>query len=71
MLCIILLFCLFFTLSYEVYPTVVSMDILNSSTRKLVTSVEFSKAPYSSTLTRLHGRFYSSILKGRINSLLL
>ena len=31
------------------------MDILNSSTSKLVTSVDFSKAPYLSTLTRLHG----------------
>ena len=34
---------------------VVSTDILNSSISKLVTSVEFFKAPSSSTLTRLHG----------------
>ena len=33
------------------------MDILNSSTSKSVTSVQFSKAPYLSTLICLHGHF--------------
>ena len=31
------------------------MDILNSSISKFVTSIEFSKAPSSSTLILLHG----------------
>ena len=31
------------------------MEMLNSSTKILVTSVEFSKVPYSSTLTYFHG----------------
>ena len=36
-------------------PPVVSMDILSSSISKFVTSVEFSKAIYSSTLISFHG----------------
>ena len=47
----------FFPLSHDASPPVVSMEIFNSSTIKFVTYVEFSKAPYSSTLTRLHGCF--------------
>ena len=37
-------------------PTLLdSTDILKSSTRRLVTSVEFSKAQYLTTLTHFHG----------------
>ena len=51
-----LLFCIsLFPLIRDASPPVVSMDILNSSTSKFVTSVEFAKAPSLSTLTRLHG----------------
>ena len=45
----------FFPLIHDTSPPVVSMDIFNLSTGKLVTTVDFSKSPYSSTLTHLHG----------------
>ena len=54
----ILLLCLsFFSLSRDASPPVASMDILNLSTGKFVTSVEFDNVPSSSTLTRLYGCF--------------
>ena len=49
-LCILL-----FPLIPDASPPVVSMDILSSSISKFVTSVEFSKAIYSSTLISYHG----------------
>ena len=52
MLCISL-----FSLIPDALSPVVSMDIVNSSISKFVTYVEFSKALYSSTLTRFHGCF--------------
>ena len=57
MLCMLLLSISLFKLIHEVYPPVASMEMLNSSTIRLVTSVEFSKVPSSSTLTGLHGWF--------------
>ena len=54
-LCMLLLWHSLLQLSQDASPPVVSMDILNSSTSKFVTSVEFSNALYSSTLTSLHG----------------
>ena len=54
-LCIIMLCISLFLLIQNEYPPVVSMDIFNSSTIKLVTFVEFSKAPSSSTLIFSHG----------------
>ena len=44
-----------FTLSRDTSLPVVSIDMLNSSTSRLVAFVEFYKAPYPSTLTCLHG----------------
>ena len=38
-------------------PPVISMNILNDSISKFVSYVEFAKALYLSTLTRLHGYF--------------
>ena len=59
----ILMLCIsFLLLIHDMSPPVVSMVGLSSSTRILVTSVEFSKAPSRSTLTRLYGFFYSLIL---------
>ena len=55
MLWIIMLCISFFPSSRDAPPLVVYMNILNSSTSKLVTSIEFSKARYSSTLTIFHG----------------
>ena len=55
MLLMLMLFIMCFLLSHDASPPVVSMDILNSSTSKLVTSVNFSKASSPSTLTSLHG----------------
>ena len=43
-----------FPLIHDAPPPVFSMYILNSSTSKLVTSVEFSNAPSSSILTPFH-----------------
>ena len=57
MLCMIMLCLSLFTLINQESPQVVSMDILNFSTRILVTSVDLYKASYSSTLTCLHGWF--------------
>ena len=54
-LCTLLLYLSLFPLGQDASPPVFSMDILISSTSKLVKSVEFFKAPYSSTLTRFHG----------------
>ena len=45
----------FFQLIHEALPPLVPMVMLKSSNRRLVTSVEFSKAPSSSYLMRLHG----------------
>ena len=47
----------FFLLIYRESTKVISMNILNSSSIRLVTSVEFSKEPSSSTLTCMHGCF--------------
>ena len=47
-----------FMLSQDASPPVFSMDVLNSSTSKFVTSVDFANALYSSTITRLHGCCY-------------
>ena len=55
MLCMLLVCISLFPLSQDASSPVVSMDIFNSSTIKLVTSVEFSKALSSSTLIFLHG----------------
>ena len=55
MLWMILLFISFFPLRHDASPPVSSMDIFNSSTSRLVISVEFSTVPSSSTLTILHG----------------
>ena len=55
MLWTLLLYLSFFTLVHDTSPPVVYIDFLNSSASKLVTSVDFSKAPSSSTLTCLHG----------------
>ena len=44
-----------FPLILDALPPVVSVDILNLSTSKFVTYVEFSNALSSSTLTRFHG----------------
>ena len=55
MLLMIMLCLSFFRLSYDASPTVGSMVMLNYSTSRLVKSFEVSKAPYSSTHTRLHG----------------
>ena len=57
MLLMLMLFIMCFLLSHDASPPVVSMDILNSSTSKLVISVKFSEAPSLSTLTRLCGCF--------------
>ena len=46
-----------FLLIHEASPLVFSMDILNLSTRRLVAYIQFSKAPSSSTLTYINGRF--------------
>ena len=56
MLWMLLLCCSLFTLIYDASPQVVSTEMLNLSTSRLVTYVEFSKEPYSPTLTRFHGR---------------
>ena len=46
-----LLFCLLlFPLIHDASPPLFFMEMLKSSKRSLVTSVEFSKAPYSPTL---------------------
>ena len=55
MLCMLLLCLLFLPLSHDASLPVVSTDILNSYTSKLVKSIEFSKSLSSSTLIRLHG----------------
>ena len=52
--CMLLMCILFFPLILYASPPVFSMDIFNLSTRKLVISVEFSKALYSSTFICLH-----------------
>ena len=53
-----ILFCLsLFTLSQYASPPVFYMYILNYSTSKLVTSVEFTKAPSLSNLINFHGCF--------------
>ena len=44
-----------FPFSQDTSPPVVFMNILNYSTSKLVTSVDFDNAPSSSTLIHLHG----------------
>ena len=44
-----------FTLRRDASPPVVSVEMLKSSTTKLVTYVEFLKAPSLSTLTHLYG----------------
>ena len=55
---------LFLPLSQDASPPVVSMDILNSSTSKFVTYVEFFNAIYSSNIIRLHGCFlFSSVVR--------
>ena len=56
-LCMFLLCFSLFPLRQDASPPVVSIDILNYSISKFVTSVEFVKAPYSSTLIRLRGCF--------------
>ena len=43
-----------FPLIYDASPLLVSMDMMNSSTIRLVISVEFSEALQSLTLTRLY-----------------
>ena len=51
-----LLFChSFFPFSHETSTPVVSMDILNFSTRRLVISYDFYRVSSSSTITHLHG----------------
>ena len=57
MLCMLLMCGYLFILIHEAYSPVVSVVIINYSTRMLVTSVEFSKAPSSSTLICLNGWF--------------
>ena len=54
-LCMILLFLSFFLLIQDASPPVFSMDIFNYSIVNFVKSVEFSKAPSSSTLIHFHG----------------
>ena len=64
-----LLLCLsLFTSIQDASPPVVSMDILNSSVSKFVTSIDFSKAQYSSTLIRLRGccSFFSVVRMKRM-----
>ena len=51
---IILLWSLFFPLSHDASPPVVSRAILNLSTRRSVTSDGFSRVSSSSTIIRLH-----------------
>ena len=51
----LILCCSLFPLSHYASLAVFSMDILNSSTNRLVKSVKFANAPSSSTLTRFHG----------------
>ena len=55
-------------LSHDASPPGVSIDIIKSSTRMLVTSIYFYKAPSSSTLTRLHGccSFFNVVRTKRI-----
>ena len=55
MLSMILLCTSLFPLSHDTSPPVVYMDMLKSSTSRLETSVDFSKALSSSTLTYFHG----------------
>ena len=54
-LCILMFRLSLFPFIQDTSPQVVSMDIFNYSTSKLVTSAEFYKAPSSLTLTRFHG----------------
>ena len=57
MLCMLLLCFLFFKFTHKAYLNFFPMVILYFSTRRLVTSADFPKAPSSSTITRLHGWF--------------
>ena len=54
-LCMLLLCLSFLPLIQDAFPPVVSMNIFNSSTSKLVTSVEISRAPSSSYPISFHG----------------
>ena len=54
-LCMILLYIPLLPLVQYASPQVGSMDTLNYSISKFVTYVDFSKALYSSTITRLNG----------------
>ena len=53
-MCMLLLCLLLFPLRQDASKPAVSMNILNYSTSKLVTPVDFAKEPSSSTLIRLH-----------------
>ena len=57
MLCMLMLCCLFFTLIHEASSLLFTTAIMNSSTWRLVTSVQFSKAPSLLTLTSMHRCF--------------
>ena len=57
MFCMIILCRLLFQLIHKASPAVFSMSVLNLSTRRLVTTVEFANAPSSLTLTHLHRYF--------------
>ena len=63
-LCMLLLWLSFFSLIQDASQPVFSMDILNDSTSKLVTSVELTKGPFSSNLISLYGCFHYSVLWG-------
>ena len=57
MLWMILLCLSFFSLSHVTSPPVVSIDMLKSSTTKLVIPIDSDKATSSSTLMHIHGCF--------------
>ena len=54
---ITMLFISFFLLTHDSSPPVFFMAMLNTSRRRLVTYVEFSKAPSLTTITCLHSFF--------------
>ena len=65
-----ILLCLsFFPLSQDASPPVGYMDIFNSSTRKFITSLEFSRAPSSSTFRRFH-RYFSLFSVARMKGMM-
>ena len=68
--CIIMLRYLFSPLSHDESPLVIYRDILDSSANRSVISVDFSRAPLSSTLIRLHG-FLSQFNFVRMKSMIL